>query len=44
MLGAGLKSSADGVAYVADYGENVDNFLECVPSYIHAVPALQVPP
>lgn len=42
-MGAGLKSSAEGVAYVADYGDNVDNFLECVPSYIHAVPALQVP-
>ena len=27
--------------YTADYGGNRDEFLECVPSYIHAVPSLQ---
>ena len=26
---------------LADYGGDPDNFLECVPSYIHAAPALQ---
>lgn len=39
---SGLVSKASDVRYLADYGDNVDNFLECVPSYLHAVPALQV--
>ena len=26
---------------MADYGSSPNNFLECVPSYVHAVAALQ---
>ncbi|TFJ82181.1 hypothetical protein NSK_006510 [Nannochloropsis salina CCMP1776] len=31
----------DGYFYIADYGPRPENFLECVPTYIHVVPALQ---
>jgi len=31
----------DGCFYLADYGPHSNNFLECIPSYVHVVPALQ---
>ncbi len=31
----------DGLFYLADYGGNGNTFLECVPTYVHVVPALQ---
>ena len=32
----------DPYLYLADYGGDINTFLECVPSYLHATPALQV--
>jgi hypothetical protein len=31
-----------GTSFLADYGGDVNTFLECVPTYLHVVPALQV--
>ena len=28
--------------FLADFGGNLANFLECLPTYIHVTPALQV--
>eukprot|EP00624_Nannochloropsis_granulata_P004536 evm.model.NODE_32489_length_25912_cov_24.063213.8 len=41
--GSSSSSSDDdsGFYYLADYGPHSNNFLECIPTYIHVAPALQ---